>query len=191
MLSCTPAAVKAGHNLLYALPFQWKAPAISVSEVAAFPLLTQQEKFYYYTHMLSKAGAAFLAVVVFFLTACGAKKVSTPDEIHQRQQEITKEVADKYGFPDVSVRIIDAGKSAPPVITDGEIVSQEVQVRLGEIRQPDDPRETCYGIVVWRLRSPPDLISNNGNAAMMQTETNYQKVKDNAAILGLADCFAP
>jgi len=140
--------------------------------------------------VLSRLTAALVAAGLLLLTAC-AQQTLGPEEIHQRQQEITTEVAQKYGFPDVSVSIISAGKTAPPTILEGEIVEQQVSVRIGNIRQPSDARKTCYRVVVWRLRSPPDLMEDSANMVLIQADTSYEKVERNKDILGLADCFTP
>lgn len=169
------------------LPFRWEAPAAPAQQGGRFPLFDEYYLTYYHTYMLSKTGAA-LAVILFALTACGTKKVSTPEEIQQRQQEIVKEIEEKYGFSDAFISVTSDGKQVPPVIKDGEITEQEVSVQLGIRRVGDNAKKTCYAVVVWRLNSPPDLILNSDTKELLQAETNIGKV---ALDPRFTDCFNP
>lgn len=117
-----------------------------------------------------------MAVALSILAACGQAKPPTPDEIRQRQDEIVKEVEEKYGFRDVFISVTRDGKQVAPIIKDGEITEQEVSVKFGLRRVGDNSKQSCAAVVIWRLNSPPDLIRDSDTKETLQADTSVGKL---------------
>ena len=136
--------------------------------------------------MLSRIKTAVLVVISLALTSCGNNPLS-PDEIHQQQNAIITEIAQKYGFADVSIASDEIGE---PIISDGEIVRQKVDVRIGLERGLDLARE-CHTVVLWKKGFPPDLMDSQGRGTL-QTEVSGDEADAWLKTLpDYAPCFIP